>query len=440
MMIKKIIQDNISKIMGYDFEEEYLKINNLNNINELKKLLTHAYKNVPYYNRIFREICKTPDEVDIPIFNKIPILTKEIIRNQQKELISTEFTKRKWYYNSSGGSTGEPIKFIQDNLYRRWRNATNKYYYKNILGIDEEIVRKIIIWGSERDLFEGSIGLKAKINNWLTNTIFLNSFRMGEEDINYYIRIINTYKPDLIRGYAGSLFELCRYAERKNLIIHTPKILISAAETLEDEMRDKIEAVFGTKLYNSYGSREVSYIAGECKKGLMHVFTFWNHVELLDKNNQPLKKDKEGKVIVTNLHNYSMPFIRYNIGDFAIIGPKRCKCGNILPTLKKVTGRITDHFIKRDGTIIPAEFFIHLIGVVYNRDSIKKFQVIQEEYNKLKILVVPDKFLTKKEREYIENKIKTLMGNDCKIDWKMVEEIPITKSGKYFYTKSLVWR
>jgi phenylacetate-CoA ligase len=319
-------------------------------------------------------------------------------------------------------------------------NANVYWYYKDILCIDEPSVKKIILWGSERDLFKGSVGLKAKVANWLTNTMFLNSFRMTEKDMDNYIKIINSYKPNLIRGYAGSLYELCRYAERKNMKIYTPKILISAAETLNDEMRGQIETVFGTGLHDYYGAREVGGLAGECNYGLMHIFMPTNYVEILDSNNHQVKEGEEGRVIVTNFHNYSMPFIRYEIGDMSVLGYEKCKCGNILPVLKKITGRITDHFLLENGTIVPAEFFIHLIGVVCNTGFIKKFQVIQKDYNIIKILIVPEGDASENEKKDIEDKIKIVMGKDCTITWDFVDEIPRTQSGKYFYTKSLVWR
>jgi len=253
-----------------------------------------------------------------------------------------------------------------------------------------------------------------------------------------YIKIINLQKPDLIRGYTGSLYELCRFAEREKYKIYTPKILVSAAETLRDEMRAMIEGVFGTKIYNFYGSRETASLAGECKYGLIHMFMFNNYMEILDKNNEPVKEGQEGRVIITNLHNYSMPFIRYEIGDMAILGSKNCKCGSPLPTLKRVTGRITDCFVKEDGTIIPAEFFISFIGVFWNKGLIKKFQVIQEDYKQIRILVVLAGDINKPEKKFIEDKIKIAMGKDCEIIWDFVNDIPKTKSGKYIYTKSLV--
>ncbi len=451
--MKKI--ENVIRKIGLDlikkkFESEYLQISDFSNRDSLNTFITqkrndlylHAYTHCRYYHELFKHIGLIRDgNVDTSRIAEIPILTKDIIRKHHQDLISDDYQTRKWFYNSSGGSTGEPIRLIQDDIYLKWGAATNYFYFKNILDIDEPMVKKVVLWGSERDLFQGSMGYKAKIQNWLSNTVFLNSFRMSRQDIEQYIHTINSFKPEIIRGYAGSLFELCRYAEKKKIPLYTPRIVVSAAENLSETMRDVIESNFGTKVYNFYGSREVSNLAGECKNGLLHLFQFWNYVEVLDKNNEPVREGEEGRVIVTNLFNYSMPLIRYEIGDMAILGQEKCLCGVVLPTLKKVTGRITDHFILENGTTVPAEFFIHLLGVVcYEQELFEKFQVIQEDYNEIQINVVSRKEIPVQYKNDINEKIRVVMGPECKIIWNIVDDIPKTPSGKYLYTKSLIWK
>jgi phenylacetate-CoA ligase len=398
------------------------------------RLLKHAYDNVPYYNQVFKNMGLLElNNTSFPEIERIPILTKEIIRTNHNELVSEDLKDRRWWYYSSGGSTGEPIRFIQDELHEKWTAATVKYYYEKMLGIEETFAKKVFLWGSERDIFEGTIGFRAKVNNWLTNTIFLNSFRMTEKDMADYVDIINKYKPELIKGYTGSLFEISRYIEKHKLTVHSPKIISSHAETLTEEARQKIESTFGTKIYDFYGSREVGPIAGECKEGLMHIFGFNNYVEILDGNDSPVKEG-HGKIVITTLHNLSMPLIRYEIGDTALTNAGRCKCGNPLPTLKKITGRILDHFIREDGTIIFGGIFTILFNL---RDWVKAFQIIQEDYKRIRILIVTDK-INESDKKDVEHQIRFLMGQDCKIIWEIVDDIPETKSGKHLYIKSLI--
>ncbi len=446
-MIKNNINTLIRKIKGIDFENFYLEIKKIHTKNDLnifqetylKKLLRHASEHIPYYNHLLKHAGVVNNgTVDISNFKNIPILTKEVIRT--KKIISDDCLKRKSYYNFSGGSTGEPLKFLQDSNYYRWYTATLNFYYNDMINIDEMNAKKIELWGSPRDILKGTIGVKAKIGTWLSNTILLNSFRMTETDMQKYVKTINSTRPNLIRGYTNSLYELCRFIEKNKLQIYKPDVVICSAEVLTNNVREKIESVFKTKLYNFYGSRETASLAGECKNCLMHIFEFNNHIEILDQNNQPAKEGQEGRIIVTNLHNYSMPFIRYEIGDMAVVGPDKCKCGSILPTLERIEGRIEEQFIKKNGDIVIGYYFVHLLGVVLNKGFIKKFQVIQEDYDKIRILVIPNKKIPDNEKKEIENGIKIQMGFDCKITWDYVDDISKTNSGKYLYTKSFVAR
>ena len=193
---------------------------------------------------------------------------------------------------------------------------------------------------------------------------------MTEQDLERYVNTINSTKPELIRGYASSLYELCRYVERHKVSLQSPKVIISSAESLSDTMRYSIQSTFGTKVYNFYGSREVSSLAGECENGLMHPFMFWNYLEVLDSQNQPVKEGEEGRIVVTNLFNYSMPLIRYDIGDMAILVQEIAPVG-ICPTIKTVTGRVIDYFVLRNGMTIFGGYFITLF---YLKDWVAKFQ------------------------------------------------------------------
>jgi phenylacetate-CoA ligase len=261
---------------------------------------------------------------------------------------------------------------------------------------------------------------------------------MTTKDMDQYIERINRFEPDIVSGYAGSLFELCKYAHEKGRSIHEPEVVISQAEILSDDMRNTISGVFGSKVYDFYGSREASALAGECKFGNKHILSFHNYIEILDDDNNSVKEGQEGRVVLTNLHNYSMPFIRYVIGDKAVKGTTNCPCGSPLPCLKEITGRLTDRFILENGTIVPAEYFIHLIGVVCNKGFIRRFQVVQESFSTIRILVVLERNMTSQEMENINDKIKLVMGANCNVIWEFVDAIQDTPQGKYQYTKSLV--
>ncbi|BDZ71647.1 capsular polysaccharide biosynthesis protein [Methanobacterium petrolearium] len=426
------------------YNNDYKKVSKLRKTEEfsefqemmVKKLLNHASENVEYYKTLLES--ENSDEFGVDSIHNLPILTKAIIRENFEKLRSKDYNNRTWFYVTSGGSTGEPLKIMQDDQTIRWSNIGHFYYCNEMLGVDEPRVKKVILWGNERDVFGQRTSLQKRLFQKVTKTLLLNCYLMTEENMARYINTINSYKPEFIRGYASCLYELCKFAEEKNMPLHAPNYIESTSENLSNPMRETIESTFGTKVSDFYGSRELSSIAGECEQGNLHLFTFKNYVEILDRDDKPVKTGEEGRVVVTDLSNYSMPLIRYEIGDMAILGKKKCECGNPLPTLEKVVGRITDSFVLKNGTIVPAEYFTQLIGVYCNKGLIEKFQVLQEDYDLVRIKAVAYPGFNVSEEKEIEHKIKLVMGKNCKTIWEYVEDISKTRSGKYLFTQSHV--
>jgi phenylacetate-CoA ligase len=447
-MIKKNISNLLLSLKGISFENQYKQITSVMNddhvlnksiANLKKKLLLHSHKNVSFYTtQLEKNNVVKDDTVIFGDFNRLPLLTKDDIRVQLEQLTSRDIKKRKWRYKKTSGSTGTPLKYIQDKLSKKWGDATYAYYCRNMLKIDEIAAKKIILLALESDLFGGIEKYAIRVFHWLQNRRFhLNSLRITESDMERCVKAINSYKPLIIRSPPIFSYELCKYIERKGKTIHRPKVFISSYQKLFKYMREKIEGVFGVKVHDFYGARETPGIAGECNEGLMHIFTFNNFVEILDEDNRQLSEGKMGKIVVTNLHNYSMPLIRYELGDKATLGPDKCKCGNPLPTLKEVNGRTRDFFIKDDGSLINGVYFMFLLRTI---SWIKAFRVIQEDYRKIRILIVPFGNVINIEKREIEQKIKKLMGIDCKIIWEFVDEVPSSRSGKYIYIESLLQR
>jgi phenylacetate-CoA ligase len=186
-------------------------------------------------------------------------------------------------------------------------------------------------------------------------------------------------------------------------------------------------------VYNQYGSREVGVIACECpRQDGLHCFPWFNHVELLDENNNMIN-DGQGKVVVTTLENYSMPLIRFEIGDVAVAGGNDCSCGRKTFKLQKVIGRTLGYFKRADGALLHSHFIVQML---FNRNWLKRFQIIQETPDRivirleLKGQIKPDKT----ELDEISSKIKMLMGDSCGIEYVFVNHIQRSPSGKYLYT------
>jgi len=393
---------------------------------KLKRILLYAWQNVPYYHRILQESQVIQNrKVNLKNFKKIPILTKDIIRKEGKNLYSKE--KRKGVYeNTSGGSTGEPVRFLQDKYYDDWNNAT-KIFYK-LWGNQNIGDKELRLWGSERDILVGKEKFSIRLRNWLYNRKELNAFRMSRKDMENFVKIWNKFRPQWVEAYVQSIYEFAKFVEEKKLNIYPPKGILVSAGTLYEPMEKTIKRVFKCPVFNRYGSREVGAIACSNGKSKELKISFWhNYVEIIKAENNRL-----GKILVTNLNNYSMPLIRYEIGDIGILTPK-------WGYLKKIEGREINVFKTKEGKLIPGEFFIHFIGVVFNKGFISKFQVIQKKYDYIIIkTILKDKKKFNENKAKIEDSIRKVMGNNCKIKWQLVKEIELLKSGKYFYTISEV--
>jgi phenylacetate-CoA ligase len=274
-------------------------------------------------------------------------------------------------------------------------------------------------------------GPSQSVAAWLTNSVRLNGALLTESVMEDRVKRINSFQPDAVEGIADTLYELSRFMVARGLKVHRPKVVVSYDMVLSDHMREEIEEAFGCKVHDHYGAVEAGMMAGECGSGSMHVFSFDSKVEVL-----PGGDGGAGEIVVTPLHNFAMPLIRYRIGDEAQPGGFRCGCGSALPTMGKITGRTMDYFVRKDGGLVHGAYFISFLREV---KEITAFQVVQEDYERIRILVRAEG-LSDAWRRSFETEVRLLMGPDCKIKWEFVDEIPNTPVGKRLYVKSLVHR
>jgi phenylacetate-CoA ligase len=389
---------------------------------KLNQLLLHAYKNVPYYKNLLtvKKIVKN-NKVYLKNFTKLPYLTKNIIQKQGKNLVSKDANRRGLFKNTSGGSTGKPVKLIQDKRYWFINGIINKIYFNKILGKkigDPEIN----IWGSEKDINRNILTLKNQIINFFYNRTFLNAFKVNNKKLNEFVKNINKHKPKVIWTYVESIDLLAKFIKKNNLSVYSPDFIISTAGVLYPEIRNNVERVFRCPVYNQYGSREVGPLAIECKykKGL-HIFPWSHYIEVVKK-----------QIIVTVLTNYSMPLIRYKIGDLGIKAKKEvCKCGRNTLFFKKIFGRESQYFINSNGNKVYGEYFTHLL---YFKPWVKQFQIVQEQINLINFLIIKNKKPKKEDLIYITKKVKQIMGKNCQVNFIYKKRLNKLKSGKFLYT------
>lgn len=411
---------------------------------KLVALLEHAYKYVPYYREVLPKsgvIEKTSDgsvQVNLDKFSNIPILTKAIIRKRWNDLLSEDpgFKARMPYKNTSGGSTGEPAEFMRDKT--TWTEGMAGKWLFFTFGVEKFPCRLLKLWGAERDVLLGGIGFSAKFKNWLYNRKILNTFKMSESDMEKYTETINKYKPKIIEAYAQSIYEFSLYIIKHQYHLSKPTAIFTSVGTLTDQMRNVIEKAFGCRVYNRYGSREVGDMACSCKTSTeLHANIIHYFIEVLDENKLKVKPGNTGDIYVTSLNNYSMPLIRYEIGDMAMIAKQEsCSCGSGFPLLGSVIGRVGSMITTKNGTLdgIAVSTLLYYYKDHVPFSSFMRYQLIQERKDLVILKIAVDnqkKWLYEKPR--VIEKFSKALGDGVRFEIEEVEKIEPLKNGKFIY-------
>ncbi len=394
-------------------------------VERLQKILDHAYNESKFYRQKYDDARVKPEDIKtLEDLQKLPLLTREDLQIHSKAMLCPP-PNVSVYSDSSGGSTGNPVNFYHDNVYRSFAGAFELLFlsWHNISRGD----KTAIFWGADRDFPELSIKEKMMIK--MERVKLLNSFNVDERSLDEFLAEVERFNPRYIYGYASSLELAARFINRTGKYVIRPKAIRSSAEMLYDFQREEIEKAFGCAVSNFYGSREVNNLAAECPQheGL-HIFSSGRIVEVVDEDGRQLPAGENGYLAVTDLTNMSFPFIRYRIGDMGIRRDVTCSCGRGYPLLANLTGRSSD-IITIGGKYIHGEYFTHLF---YGRPEVRQFQVVQESDKKLVVkIVAEDKNMDTSE---IEQKIREKIGGDAFLEMEFVDNIPPLKSGKYRFT------
>jgi phenylacetate-CoA ligase len=429
----------------------------------LGRLLSHAYENVPYWREAFQRLgLKPADFKSLDVLQKLPITDKSDIRANKERMIADNWRGRTWT-KATGGSTGVPLELDYTPESYDWRVACSKRGYFWAQGC-EDGKKQAYIWGAGIGKQTLLKKLKENLHHAILGQKYFNCFEFDNARMADCLAELRRYKPEYIVGYTNPLYEFAKFIEKSEgrhpearraegspslgdssarpdgrprndgKLAFRPKAVISAAEKLHPFQREVIERVFQCPAFNTYGSREFMLIGAECEKheGL-HVSLENLIVEIIGEDGAPAKLGEAGEIVITDLHNYGMPFIRYRIGDIGILSAKPCSCGRGLAMLKDVVGRSLDIIRTPDGRAVPGEFFPHLMKEF---KGIEKFQVVQDRIDHLEVKVIKNSAFTDAEFRFMQNEIGKTIGTGVKVDYLFVNDIPLTRTGKFRVTVS----
>lgn len=402
---------------------------------QLRHMINFVYKDVPYYHKLFNQLKLEPSDIKkVEDLEKLPILTKDIIKKNWEDFKPVNLESMKYSVFPTGGSTGAPFRF-RLLKFDRFLSAAMLYRGWGYGGY-ELGDRMILMGGASLDVGIDSY-MVTRAHEISRNIRKLSSYDMGNEDMRRYAEVINSFKPEFIRGYASSINFFSRFINQEKIEITAPRAIFTTGEKLMPHMRKNIENTFGREVYDTYGMNDGGISAFECSEhNGLHIDAERGIMEVVDNNNLQLE-DGVGEVLATSLHNYAMPFIRYNTGDIGHIINDTCGCGRGSKLLKEVIGRQHDMLQTPEGKFVYGGFFNHYLKEI---DEAVEFQVVQKKLDKIIINLVLEKDLDEKQMDTIRKQLDIIRetvkrkSSGWEVEFKYVDKIERTNyAGKYKY-------
>ena len=386
---------------------------------ELQRLLSHAFRTVPYYKKKYaaagidiRDIRTTED------FAKLPPLTRAEVNTHRDELCS-EVANGKLIAHATGGSSGVPTRFFITLDSYDWRCAASERAYSwSGHRIGE---RTLYLWGAPVGVVSRSKSAKMSIYRWLRRESVVPTFTQTNELWQRTLREVRRFRPQFIVGYVSSLEEFAKFLLGESVQLHGVEAVIAAAEAPYERTRQLVAQAFGAPLFNNYGTREFMSIAAECGQ---HHGLHINSENILVEKELP-SSEAPSELLITDLHNYGMPFIRYRMAILAFLAthlPLRTRFATH-PAVRGAYSRPIKDALRES---VLGYFFPHVLKDI---SEVREFQVQQTSLDEIVLSVVLNRPLMDSNRALLEQETAMVFGNDVQIMVKAVEDIPRYRSG-----------
>lgn len=416
--------ENIAKYRKLYNRTQYLQHSDIETFQRehLRKLLEFSAE----YSLFYSGYEVGEKNISIDNFKNIPFLDKKTLIKNVDNIVT--YKKRWSERKTTGGSTGEPVGLFKNvDALARERAITWRGYNWAGIEIGDKQAR---FWGVPHN---ANAKFLAKVKDVVASRVRVSAFDIKESTLLAYHKLLLREQPDYLYGYVSAIKILAQYINDNNLEkIRSIKSVITTSEVLSEFDRNIIQNGFSVKVFNEYGCGEVGSIAHECEHGNMHLMSE-NLIVELDSD----QSDNTGELVVTDLHNYATPLIRYKLGDYATLSYESCPCGRELPILKEIHGRAYDLISAANGKKVHPEALIYVFEDIQKTMSvIKQFQIIQKELDVFDVLYVSDRNLEAAIEAHIIGEFSKITELAQSINFKRVENIERESSGKMRVVKS----
>lgn len=395
-------------------------------LQKLKSILIHSYDTVEYYQDVFNKAGFNPYQMaSADDLRSVPVLTKRDIIRHSGKMVSRSYHRKDLIRASTGGSTGTQLHFSvnKECIHQRDACAWRHNRWANWdLGVPVGA-----LWGNPPKA--GTFKSKVR-QNILKRTSYLDTINMDTPSILEFVNKINKYEGYILFGHSHSLYLLADLLSKEKIFVGTPAGIVSTSMMLMDNERLLIEEVFRQKVFDRYGCEEVGLISSECERhNGMHLNIDHLFIEFIKANGHPALRGEEGRIVLTDLSNYGMPFIRYEVGDVGVPTDRLCECGRGLPLMEKISGRTADFLIRENGSKVAGVSLIE--RVLTKNPAIMQMQIIQNEINRFTFnIVMNEGFTEEKAVRGLKREFMKIFPNSS-MGFEFVERVEQKSSGKY---------
>ena len=388
---------------------------------KLRAIVKHSYDHVQYYHSLFKEAKIKPDDIKtIDDVHKIPISKKEDMLNLPLEkTLATNIDLSKCIPLRTSGTTGPSLPIYCE---KKARLMFFLQHYRWQLECGDKMTNRQAVIGA------GWIPVHPMQKIGIFKTKRISLF----EDVETQIEEIKKFDPNTLITLPSYVRVLAKEIEEKKEKQINLSLIFTSGEILEEYTRKLARKSFDVEIFDGYGANEVGGICTECVKH--EGYHIWSDSVLVEitRDGETAATGEQGEITATNLTNYAMPFIRYNVEDLGILIGNECSCGSHFPLMRITEGRKSDIIQLPDGRVISA---LPVYGCCA-RTGINQFQMIQEKTDRFIVKIVKDTKFTDMTIEEVKRDLKQRLG-DVDIDVSVVDKISREKSGKFkpFLTK-----
>lgn len=412
-LFSKILKFSQNEIQTYQFKQ-------------LKKLVEHAFQNVPLYREKWTDAGLSPDDLTtLEDLNKFPLITKDDFRKGYPEkTVAHGYKYRKNYQVGTSGSTGSSIKMLYSRDKTFFEIAAMSLYSVN-MHLDYNLKTYLTFFVENDQSMEILASREFKTKHYFQ----YNALEPPEKQIRELGRI----QPDCLATYPSVLKNISIYAQEHNLELYQPSLILASGETLDDHTKSLIKRTFHCDLLEAYISTEGGIMAVECSKHKgMHLFPGKLLVQFADDQGNNLPDGEYGNIVITDLINYATPVIRYaGMGDISAFKKEECSCKmKYFPLIERIAGRRTD------TVVLPGRKLIHplsLTRVMDHKPGVARFQIRQEKIDELKVLIVKEHTEETKDLTFtegckiytqIKKEFREIVGDEMTVKIEVVDHIP----------------